>query len=144
MILFQACKFSLRLLGPLMESEKINNKFQKHLLEDANLIYGEFLNDLAKLIVSFLHYMLQVYEIDKCFEASLINLLSYKLYVFLTTTNVLRLHWSTYYPINCMRFLLLHWSIYYPINCMRFLLLHWSTYYPINCMRFLLLQILNI
>lgn len=49
---FQACKFSLRLLGPLMGSEAINNKFQRHLLEDANLIYGEFLNDLAKLMVN--------------------------------------------------------------------------------------------
>lgn len=57
---FQACKFSLRLLGPLMGSEAINNKFQRHLLEDANLIYGEFLNDLAKLMVNeqveFLHF----------------------------------------------------------------------------------------
>lgn len=49
---FQACKFSLRLFGPLMGSEAINNKFQRHLLEDANLIYGEFLNDLAKLMVN--------------------------------------------------------------------------------------------
>nr|XP_022339324.1 maestro heat-like repeat-containing protein family member 1 isoform X2 [Crassostrea virginica] len=47
----KACKFSLRLLGPLMGSESINNKFQRHLLEDANLIYGEFLNDLAKLMI---------------------------------------------------------------------------------------------
>ena len=50
-VFLQACKFSLRLLGPLMGSESINNKFQRHLLEDANLIYGEFLNDLAKLMV---------------------------------------------------------------------------------------------
>lgn len=35
-----------------MGSESINNKFQRHLLEDANLIYGEFLNDLAKLMVN--------------------------------------------------------------------------------------------
>ncbi|CAG2193325.1 unnamed protein product [Mytilus edulis] len=47
----EACKFSLRLLGPLLESEAINNKFQKYLLEDANLIYGEFMNDLAKCII---------------------------------------------------------------------------------------------
>ena len=50
-VFLQACKFSLRQLGPLMGSESINNKFQRHLLEDANLIYGEFLNDLAKLMV---------------------------------------------------------------------------------------------
>ncbi|XP_056020899.1 maestro heat-like repeat-containing protein family member 1 isoform X2 [Ostrea edulis] len=47
----KACKFSLRLLGPLMGSETINDKFQRHLLEDANLIYGEFLNDLSKLMI---------------------------------------------------------------------------------------------
>lgn len=48
---FQACKYALRLLGPLMNSVAINEKFQKHLLEEANLFYGEFMNDLSKLIV---------------------------------------------------------------------------------------------
>ncbi|XP_060075327.1 maestro heat-like repeat-containing protein family member 1 isoform X2 [Ylistrum balloti] len=47
----KACKGALRQLGPLMESEDINNKFQKHLLEDANLHYGEFMNDLSKVII---------------------------------------------------------------------------------------------
>ncbi|ESO87809.1 hypothetical protein LOTGIDRAFT_234834 [Lottia gigantea] len=47
----KACKYALRLLGPLMGSDAINNKFQKHLLEGANLFYGEFMNDLAKLII---------------------------------------------------------------------------------------------
>ncbi|KAK6184716.1 hypothetical protein SNE40_007128 [Patella caerulea] len=47
----KACKYALRLLGPLMGSDAINEKFQKHLLEDANLFYGEFMNDLAKLII---------------------------------------------------------------------------------------------
>ncbi|XP_069113199.1 maestro heat-like repeat-containing protein family member 1 isoform X7 [Argopecten irradians] len=47
----KACKGALRQLGPLMESEDINSKFQKHLLEDANLHYGEFMNDLSKLII---------------------------------------------------------------------------------------------
>ncbi|XP_064611998.1 maestro heat-like repeat-containing protein family member 1 [Liolophura sinensis] len=47
----KACKYSLRLLGPLLGSEDINDKFQKHLLEDANLFYGEFMNDLSKLLI---------------------------------------------------------------------------------------------
>ncbi|XP_041376876.1 maestro heat-like repeat-containing protein family member 1 [Gigantopelta aegis] len=47
----KGCKYALRMLGPLMESEAINEKFQKHLLEDANLFYGEFMNDLSKLII---------------------------------------------------------------------------------------------
>ena len=34
-----------------MGSQAINEKFQKHLLEEANLFYGEFMNDLSKLIV---------------------------------------------------------------------------------------------
>ncbi|KAL5022847.1 hypothetical protein ScPMuIL_002002 [Solemya velum] len=47
----KACKYALRMLGPLMESEETNEKFQKHLLEEANLFYGEFLNDISKLII---------------------------------------------------------------------------------------------
>ncbi|XP_025115241.1 maestro heat-like repeat-containing protein family member 1 isoform X3 [Pomacea canaliculata] len=47
----KSCKFALRLLGPLMSSEAINDKFQKHLLEEANLFYGEFMIDLSKLII---------------------------------------------------------------------------------------------
>ncbi|KAL3859489.1 hypothetical protein ACJMK2_009708 [Sinanodonta woodiana] len=47
----KACKYSLRLLGPLLGSEAINNKFQRHLLDDAKLHYGEFMNDLSKLII---------------------------------------------------------------------------------------------
>ncbi|KAK7115260.1 maestro heat-like repeat-containing protein family member 1 isoform X1 [Littorina saxatilis] len=47
----KSCKYALRLLGPLMGSQAINEKFQKHLLEEANLFYGEFMNDLSKLII---------------------------------------------------------------------------------------------
>ncbi|XP_076448959.1 maestro heat-like repeat-containing protein family member 1 isoform X1 [Babylonia areolata] len=47
----KSCKYALRLLGPLMRSQAINDKFQKHLLEEANLFYGEFMNDLSKLII---------------------------------------------------------------------------------------------
>ncbi|XP_013392835.1 maestro heat-like repeat-containing protein family member 1 isoform X1 [Lingula anatina] len=47
----KSCKFALRLLGPLMGSTAINGMFQKHLLEDARLHYGEFMNDLSKIII---------------------------------------------------------------------------------------------
>lgn len=47
----KACKYSLRLLGKLIGSESINNMFQRLLLDDANLHYGEFMNDLSKLII---------------------------------------------------------------------------------------------
>ena len=49
---FQSCKYALRLLGPLLGSDSVSSMFQKHLLEDAHLHYGEFINDLAKAIVS--------------------------------------------------------------------------------------------
>ncbi|XP_067825066.1 maestro heat-like repeat-containing protein family member 1 [Heptranchias perlo] len=48
----KACKFALRLIGPLMGSDDVSAMFQKHLLEEANLHYGEFINDLAKHIIS--------------------------------------------------------------------------------------------
>uniref|UniRef100_UPI00398F4A24 maestro heat-like repeat-containing protein family member 1 n=1 Tax=Pristiophorus japonicus TaxID=55135 RepID=UPI00398F4A24 len=48
----KACKFALRLIGPLMGSDNISAMFQKHLLEEANLHYGEFINDLAKHIIN--------------------------------------------------------------------------------------------
>ncbi|CAN0069578.1 unnamed protein product [Lampetra fluviatilis] len=47
----KACKFALRTIGSLLGSEAIGTMFQKHLLEDANLHYGEFMNDLAKYII---------------------------------------------------------------------------------------------
>ncbi|ELT91566.1 hypothetical protein CAPTEDRAFT_173785 [Capitella teleta] len=45
-----ACKKTLRSIGPFVGSEAINEMFQKHLLESASLIYGEFMNDLSKAI----------------------------------------------------------------------------------------------
>ena len=35
-----------------MESDGVNAMFQKHLIEDGALHYGEFMNDLSKTIVS--------------------------------------------------------------------------------------------
>ncbi|XP_054723118.1 maestro heat-like repeat-containing protein family member 1 [Uloborus diversus] len=48
----RACKYSLRLLGPLLQSQEMNSMFQKHLLEDAHLHYGEFINDLTKTMIA--------------------------------------------------------------------------------------------
>lgn len=47
----KACKFTLRSLSHLLDCPSIEEKFQKHLLDDANLYYGEFMNDIAKLII---------------------------------------------------------------------------------------------
>ena len=35
-----------------MGSDSVNQMFQKHLLEEGHLHYGEFMNDLSRLIVS--------------------------------------------------------------------------------------------
>ena len=52
MLCCQACKGALRLIGPLLGSTAVNDMFQKHLLEEGHLHYGEFMNDLSRLIVS--------------------------------------------------------------------------------------------
>ncbi|XP_067937977.1 maestro heat-like repeat-containing protein family member 1 [Watersipora subatra] len=46
-----ACKHSLKMVGPLLNSDGVNEMFQKYLLESAQLHYGEFLNDLCKILV---------------------------------------------------------------------------------------------
>ncbi|XP_013777980.1 maestro heat-like repeat-containing protein family member 1 [Limulus polyphemus] len=48
----KACKNTLKELGPILMCEAINEMFQNHLLEDANLHYGEFINDLSKTVVA--------------------------------------------------------------------------------------------
>lgn len=52
----QACKGCLRAIAPLMGSESVNKMFQKHLLEEGHLHFGEFMNDLSRLIVS-VHFL---------------------------------------------------------------------------------------
>lgn len=49
----KACKFVLRQVGPLIKSDNINTLFQNCLLDTKSLHYGEFINDLSKLIVKF-------------------------------------------------------------------------------------------
>lgn len=48
----KACKYSLRQLGHLLESEDMNTMFQKLLLEDSHIHYTEFINDLTKILIS--------------------------------------------------------------------------------------------
>ena len=47
----RSCKATLRQVAPLLASEQINTMFQKHLIDDAGLHFGEFMNDLSKILV---------------------------------------------------------------------------------------------
>lgn len=47
----QACKEALREVGPLLGSAAVNQMFQKHLMSEGSLHYGEFMNDLSRLLV---------------------------------------------------------------------------------------------
>jgi maestro heat-like repeat-containing protein family member 1 len=47
----KACKFTLRQVGPLIGCEAINNLFKQSLQDNKYFHYGEFINDLSKLLV---------------------------------------------------------------------------------------------
>jgi len=47
----KACKESLQELGPLLDSEPVNGMIQKLLDPAKTLHYGEFMNDLSKLLI---------------------------------------------------------------------------------------------
>lgn len=48
----KACKSVLRSVGPLIESNLINDLFQTTLIENKpSFHYGEFINDMSKLLV---------------------------------------------------------------------------------------------
>lgn len=47
-----SCKSVLKQVGPLVESSSLNELFQAALLEQKQLHYGEFINDLSKLLVN--------------------------------------------------------------------------------------------
>lgn len=61
----QACKGCLRSIAPLMGSESVNKMFQKHLLEEGHLHYGEFMNDLSRLLVSTVFWFLSNFMVKK-------------------------------------------------------------------------------
>ncbi|KAM6454656.1 maestro heat-like repeat-containing protein family member 1 isoform 3-T3 [Liasis olivaceus] len=44
----KACKFALRMCGPIMSCPVLCEMFQKHLHEEWSLHYGEFMNDICK------------------------------------------------------------------------------------------------
>jgi len=46
-----SCKEALRELGPLLDSEAVNTMIQKNLQEGSSLHYGEFMNNLSKLVI---------------------------------------------------------------------------------------------
>ena len=48
----KSCKLVLKKSGQLIQSELINELFQRCLLEKKQLHYGEFINDLSKLLVT--------------------------------------------------------------------------------------------
>lgn len=48
----KACKSVLRSVGPLIESNLVNDLFQTILVDNKSFHYGEFINDLSKLLVS--------------------------------------------------------------------------------------------
>jgi hypothetical protein len=49
----KSCKHVLKQVGPLIESSSVNDLFQSSLINDSKSFhYGEFVNDLAKLLVN--------------------------------------------------------------------------------------------
>ncbi|XP_061112015.1 maestro heat-like repeat-containing protein family member 1 [Conger conger] len=59
----KACKFAMRVCGPVLGSEIVAAMFQNHLHEDRGLHYGEFINDLTKYIIRDFPSMLNFYHI---------------------------------------------------------------------------------
>lgn len=49
--MFQASKFTLRKVGPYLESPKVNAMIQEHLIDEANLHFTDFIRDLIKVMV---------------------------------------------------------------------------------------------
>lgn len=50
----RSCKNVLKHVGPLMESNLVNELFQASLVDGKSLHYGEFINDLSKLLVNLI------------------------------------------------------------------------------------------
>ncbi|KAJ8979536.1 hypothetical protein NQ317_017684 [Molorchus minor] len=46
----KACKFTLRKIGPYLESPKVNSMIQEHLIDEANLHFSDFVRDLIKIM----------------------------------------------------------------------------------------------
>ncbi len=48
----KSCKYTLKQIGPLLESKQLDDLFQKALIDDVALHYGEFINNLSKILVN--------------------------------------------------------------------------------------------
>ncbi|KAJ8930968.1 hypothetical protein NQ314_016182 [Rhamnusium bicolor] len=46
----KACKYTLRKIGPYLESPKVNSMIQEHLIDEANLHFSDFIRDLIKVM----------------------------------------------------------------------------------------------
>nr|CAI5839463.1 unnamed protein product [Callosobruchus analis] len=46
----KACKYTLRKVGPYLESPKVNSMIQEHLIDEANLHFTDFIRDLVKIM----------------------------------------------------------------------------------------------
>jgi hypothetical protein len=47
----KSCKYVLKQVGPLIGSDSVNDLFQTTLMENKSLHFGEFINNLSKLLV---------------------------------------------------------------------------------------------
>lgn len=62
----KSCKKTLRDIGPHIGANEINEIFKKHLVDDTNLHYGEFMSNLSKIMVwNELPYQLQPTHLQK-------------------------------------------------------------------------------
>jgi hypothetical protein len=54
----KSCKYVLKQVGPLIQSKSVNELFQNCLIDNKSLHFGEFINDLSKLLVLIYLYQL--------------------------------------------------------------------------------------
>ncbi|KAJ8916184.1 hypothetical protein NQ315_016323 [Exocentrus adspersus] len=64
----KACKYTLRKIGPYLESPKVNSMIQEHLIDEANLHFADFIRDLIKVMAA---------EIQDLFPLLVMTSLSY-------------------------------------------------------------------
>lgn len=56
--MFQACKFTLRSISPILEAEHVGNMLTEHLIDDGNLQYQDFITALSKHLVKYFFFQL--------------------------------------------------------------------------------------
>ncbi|XP_076271212.1 maestro heat like repeat family protein c11.1 isoform X2 [Rhynchophorus ferrugineus] len=57
----KACKYTLRKVGPYLESNDVNRMIQEHLIDDANLHYADFIRDLIKVMAKDLQDLFSLF-----------------------------------------------------------------------------------